>query len=462
MATVQFLGAAGTVTGSMHLVTAGGRRVLLDAGLFQGEKALRLRNWGERVPEPRRLDAIVLSHAHIDHTGYLPVLVRQGFRGPIYCTPSTAGLLKIMLPDAAHLQEEDAERANRKGYSRHKPALPLYTIEDAHATLERLQPRPFGKPFPVVQGGGIQVHYRPAGHIIGAATVDVRGDRPEAFHLVFSGDVGRWDRPILRDPEAVPAADVLLLESTYGDRVHPPDAEEALASIVREAAQRGGAIVVPAFAVGRTQELVWMLDRLVEAKRVPALPVYVDSPSAIEVTEVYGRHPEEHDAEMTRQVRDGVDPLQDRGVHYARSHEESKALNDLRGPVIIISASGMATGGRIIHHLNHRLEDPRNTILLVGFQAAGTRGRSLKEGATKLRFFGRDVPVRAHVATLDALSAHADRDELLRWVSGFTHPPRRTYLVHGEPSASAALAEAIRGKFDWEVAIAHDRETVTL
>lgn len=460
--TIQFLGAAGTVTGSMHLVTVGGRRVLLDAGLFQGEKALRLRNWGTRLDDPAHLDAIVLSHAHIDHSGYLPLLVRQGFPGPIYCTPSTAELLTVMLPDAAHLQEEDAERANRRGYTKHSPALPLYTSADAYRTLERLERRPFEAPFPVTRG--FLVRYRPAGHILGAATVDIEitGERPPATRLVFSGDLGRWDRPILVDPAPVPAADVLLLESTYGDRQHPPDAEGELARIIRDGAARGGAIVIPAFAVGRTQELIWMLDRLVAQARVPALPVYVDSPSAIEVTNVYDHHREEHDADMARQVKAGADPLRGDRVHYARSQQESMALNDLRGPAIIISASGMATGGRIVHHLDHRIGDPRTTVLLVGFQAAGTRGRALKEGARTLRMFGREVAVRAKVESLDALSAHADQGELLRWAAGFAQPPARTYLVHGEPSAATALAEAMRARFHWNVMVAQDRQTIEL
>jgi len=468
MATLQFLGAAGTVTGSMHLVSAGGRRVLLDAGLFQGEKELRQRNWSERLQEPRTLDAIVLSHAHIDHTGYLPLLVRQGFRGPIYCTASTADLLQVMLPDSASLQEEEAERANRKGYSRHHPALPLYTVQDAQATLELVQRRPYGKPFPVIGGKGqkrkgISARFRRAGHILGAASVElyVEATAP-ARRVVFSGDLGRWGRPILEDPEPVPEADVLLLESTYGDRVHPPGAEEELGRIVREAAARGGALLVPAFAVGRTQELIWMLQQLEAERRSPSLPIYLDSPMANAVTDIYSRHPEDHDAAMSRRVQAGTDPLQTGRVRETHTVQDSRALNRLQGPVIIISASGMATGGRILHHLDQRLGDARTTVLLVGFQAAGTRGRALKEGARTLRLFGRDVPVAARVEVLDALSAHADREELLRWASGFERPPRRTYLVHGEPAAAQSLAAALRERYGWEVAVAQDQQTIPL
>ncbi len=433
----------------MHVIRAEGHAVLLDAGLFQGLKPLRLRNWAPRLAAPRQIDAVVLSHAHIDHSGYLPLLVRQGFRGPIHCTPATADLLDVMLRDSAHLQEEAADRANRHGYSKHRPALPLYSVADAEATLPLLDRRPVGRAFPVVPG--VTALFRRAGHILGAATIELGHD---GRRLVYSGDLGRWDRPILRDPEPVPEADVLVLESTYGDRIHPAHGEEELARIVREAARRGGPLLVPAFAVGRTQELLWMLGRLEAAGRVPALPVYVDSPMAIEVSEIYGRHAEELDADW-RVPGDKV-------VHLARSPEESKRLNALSGPVIIVSASGMATGGRILHHLSLRLPDPRTTVLLVGFQAAGTRGRSLQEGARQLRMFGREVPVRAAVETLDALSAHADRDEILRWLGGFTRPPAQTYLVHGEPRAAQGLAEAIRARYAWSVRPAADGEIVAL
>jgi metallo-beta-lactamase family protein len=455
--TLQFLGAAGTVTGSMHLVTSGERRLLLDCGLFQGLKQLRLRNWDPRVPDPRRIEAVALSHAHIDHSGYLPLLARQGFRGPIYCTSGTADLLDIVLPDAAHLQEEEAERANRKGYSKHQPALPLYTLEDAHVALALVERCGYDRAFAVA--AGMTALLRQAGHIIGSATVELQLD---GVRLVYSGDLGRYDRPILPDPAPVPAADVLLLESTYGDRPHPMGAEDALVQIVRDAAAGGGTILVPAFAVDRTQELLWMLHRLEGAGRVPVLPVYIDSPMAIEVTDVYRRHPEDYDAEMARALASGDRPFAPRNLHIARTEQESRAIDQVRGPAIIISSSGMATGGRILHHLTQRLPDPLTTVLLVGFQAAGTRGRALEEGARELKMFGQMIPVRARIERIDALSAHADAPEILRWLAGFERPPRVTYLVHGEPAAAAPLADAIRARYHWNVEIARDGETVAL
>jgi metallo-beta-lactamase family protein len=449
--TVSFLGAAGTVTGSKHLVTAAGRQVLLDCGLFQGLKALRLRNWQPPELDPAALDAVVLSHAHIDHSGYLPLLVRRGFRGPVHCTPPTADLLRILLLDAAHLQEEEAEVANRYGYSKHHPALPLFTTADAEAALARVETRPFGTPFPV--SNGMSALFRRAGHILGAATVELRlGARP--LRLVFSGDLGRPHRPILRDPEPVPEADVLLVESTYGDRVHAPDPEGELARVVHEAIARGGALLVPAFAVGRAQELLWLLRTLEDAGRIPRVPVFLDSPMAISVTEVYARHPGEHDA-----ASGGLSLV---SHHLVRTPQESKALNDRSGFLIVIAGSGMATGGRILHHLKRRLPDDRTTVLLPGFQAAGTRGRSLQDGAHTLRMHGQDVPVRARVVTLDGLSAHADRDEILAWLAGFARPPRRVHVVHGEPAAAASLTAAVRARFGCTVVVAEDGQTVPL
>lgn len=462
--TIQFLGAAGTVTGSAHLVRAGGRSMLLDCGLFQGLKDLRLRNWREFPFDARALDAVVLSHAHIDHSGRLPLLVRRGFRGPVYCTGATRSLTEVMLPDAAHLQEEEAERANWRGYSKHRPALPLYTAADAAAVMPLLSARPYGQAFPVT--AGIRARFRRAGHILGAATVELEiggGNGGPDCRLVFSGDLGRYDRPILADPEPVRAADVLLCESTYGDKSHP-SAEAALAALARvvvEGADRGGAILIPAFALGRTQELLWLLRDLEEARRIPTLPVYLDSPMAIEVTELYTRHTEDQDAEMRALVQEEGDGWHGKRVRLVRTAEESKRLNKLTGPVIIIAASGMATGGRILHHLTLRLPDPRTTVLLVGFQAAGTRGRALREGAKELKMFGQLVPVRATVVSLDALSAHAGSDELLRWLGGFAAPPRVTHLVHGEPAAAAALEAAV-AKRGWPVRVARDGETVPL
>jgi len=456
--TIEFLGGAGTVTGSMHLLRLGNRRVLLDCGLLQGLKELRLRNWTDRVPDPGTLDAVILSHAHLDHTGYLPRLVGAGYRGPVYCTPGTEDLLGIMLPDAAHLQEEQAEHANFKGFAKHAPALPLYSAADAHAALDRLVPQPYGRDFSVTDG--LTAQFRRAGHILGSATVDLGLDGGTGGRLVFSGDLGRPDQPILRDPEPVPAADVLLLESTYGNRRHAGDPVNDLARIVNETARRGGVLLIPAFAVGRTQTIVWLLRQLEQEGRIPVLPTYVDSPMAIDATEIYLRHAEDHDLDMERLMRHGDNPLTTRHYHLARSRDQSRALNDLKGPVVIVSASGMATGGRVLHHLKLRLPDPRTTVLLVGFQAAGTRGRSLQEGAKAVRILGAEVGVRARVETLDGLSAHADQAEREGWLGHFQRPPRRVHLVHGEPEGAAALAELIRRRFSCQVDVAQDRAVV--
>lgn len=457
---LRFLGAAGTVTGSKYLVSCGGSQFLLDCGLFQGLKELRLRNWTKPPFAPGRIAAVVLSHAHIDHAGYLPLLARHGFRGPIYCTPGTADLLSVMLPDSAHLQEEEAATANRHSYSKHKPALPLYTVADAAAALRLVESRPYGKPFDVVKLASAV--FRRTGHILGSASMELSLGRDNVTRLVFSGDLGRWDRPILRDPEPVPEADVLLVESTYGDRTHPPDSPVELARIVNEAVSRGGALLVPAFAVGRAQELVWLLRQLEEAGRIPELPVYVDSPMAINVADIYCRHPEDHDLEMAQLMDEKRCPLCCKQYHLTRTPQESKALNRLEGPVVIIAGSGMATGGRIIHHMKLRLPDPRTTVLLPGFQAAGTRGRALRDGAAAVRIHGHEIPVRAKVETLNGLSAHADRDEIVRWLSGFRRPPQQTYIVHGEPGPAQSLADLISTRFGWSVRVAQDGETVPL
>jgi metallo-beta-lactamase family protein len=456
-ATLTFLGAAGTVTGSKHLVRAGRTELLLDCGLFQGLKALRLRNWTPPAFDAARLAAVVLSHVHIDHSGYLPVLVRNGFTGPIFCTPATADLLPILLLDAAKLQEEEAATANRYGYTAHRPALPLYTAEDAERAVALAAPRSYGQPFRIADG--VEAMFRHAGHILGAATVELRLPRTR---LVFSGDLGRWDRPILHDPELAPAADVVLVESTYGDRTHPPDAAEQLTRVVHQAVERGGALLIPSFAVGRTQELVWTLRQLEDAGRIPSLPVFIDSPMAIDVSEVYMRHPEEHDLAMAALSDQSRSPLRCRQYQLMRTSQESRTLNQHDGPMIVIAGSGMATGGRILHHLKFRLGDPRTTVLLPGFQAADTRGRKLLDGAREIRIHGINVPVRATVEVLNGLSAHADRDALLRWLRGFERPPRQTWVVHGEASAATAFAATIRAQLGWQVGVAGDGATVPL
>jgi len=457
---VRFLGAAGTVTGSKFLVETGDARILIDCGLFQGLKLLRLRNWAEPPFDPASLSAIVLSHAHIDHSGYLPLIVKRGFDGPVYCTSGTADLLEILLRDSAHLQVEDAARANRLGYTKHHPALPLYTLEDANRALGRLEPKPYGREFAVAKNA--RAVLRRAGHILGAATVELQLGGRKPVRLVHSGDLGRPGRPILRDPEPVEAADVLLVESTYGDRLHPGDASERLVRIVNDVAARQSALLVPAFAVGRTQELVWTLRELEEARRIPALPVFIDSPMAIAVTEIYRRHPEDHDLDVRALTERSADPFRCSRLELARTPEDSKALNDLAGPLVVIAGSGMATGGRILHHLAHRLPDPNTTVLLPGFQADGTRGRSLQSGAARVRIHGQDVPVRARVETLDGLSAHADRAEILAWLRGFRSRPRQTWVVHGEPDAAAALAAAVHDELGWKADVARDREAAEL
>lgn len=451
---LTFVGGAGTVTGSKYLVEHSRHQLLLDCGVFQGLKELRLRNWAEPTFNPVNLNDVVLSHAHLDHSGYLPLLARRGFRGTIHCTAATADLLEVVLRDSAHLQEEDAALANRHGYSKHHPAKPLYEQRDVEQVLKLLKKHRQNAPFSL--DDSLRVVLREAGHILGASTIDL--EFSPGKHLVFSGDLGRPNRPILRDPEFVTRADVLLLESTYGDRQHSPNPQDRLATIITETFERGGALIVPSFAIGRTQELLWWIRALEEAKRVPSVSVFLDSPMAIDVTEIYLRHPECHDLEM----KDQRNPFATRESQFVRTPQESKALNSRQAGTIIIAGSGMATGGRVLHHLKVRLPDARNTVLLPGFQAAGTRGRQLQDGAKEVRIHGEQVPVRARVEVLDGLSAHADQRELLGWLKGFTAPPAQTWLVHGEPSASKTLAEVISKELGWKVGVAVDGATVPL
>lgn len=457
-ASLRFLGAAGTVTGSKHLLSAGGRRVLLDCGLFQGLKQLRMRNWTAFPFDPAALDAVVLSHAHVDHSGALPLLVRRGFRGEVHCTEATGALLGVLLLDAAHLQEEEAEFANRHRTSRHSPALPLFTTVDAQAALGRIIVHPYGTPFTAAHG--IAAEFDRAGHILGAAIVRVRYGGTKARTLVFSGDLGRYGRALLRDPEPIGHANVVLVESTYGDRTHAPGAIEELGRIVRATAERGGVLLIPAFAVDRTQELLFALHRLEDAREIPDLPVYIDSPMAIDVTAIYAHHPEEHGEELRR--LHGAAALSPRHLRLLRTPEESKSLNDQRGPMIVISASGMASGGRVLHHLLRRLPDPDATVLLVGFQAAGTRGRTLQDGGKALRMFGQEVAVRARVVKLDGLSAHADQGELLRWLGTAAAPPEAAWVVHGEPQAADTLAALVRHRLGWPARVAEDGAEVPI
>jgi metallo-beta-lactamase family protein len=460
-ASLQFLGAAGGVTGSKFLFSYGGDQVLIDCGLFQGLKELRLRNWAPVPIDLGRLRAVVLTHAHIDHSGYLPRIVGKGYKGPVFATPGTCDLLGVMLPDAAYLQEEEARYANRKGYSKHSPALPLYTVEDAERSLTLLRPVRTEESVEVIKG--VFLEYSRVGHILGAGSARLSFQlNHQKRTLMDSGDLGRYDRPILKDPEPAGTADWLLLESTYGNRIHPKESEGELRSIIEETAEQRGCLLIPAFAIGRTQDLVYTIRKMEDAGEIPSMPVYVDSPMGIEATEIYSHHTTEHDFEMAQLSNRDHNPLRSRNMVVAKSAEQSKAINNYKGPLIIISASGMATGGRVLHHLKHRLPNPDTTVLLVGYQAEGTRGRLLQDGAKDVKMLGEVVPVRAKIKVLDGFSAHADQGEILRWLSTFKKPPRMTYIVHGEPPASSRLAEVVRDRFKWNVEVAKHQQVVPL
>ncbi|MGQ9495395.1 MAG: MBL fold metallo-hydrolase RNA specificity domain-containing protein [Thermoanaerobaculaceae bacterium] len=449
MGRLTFLGATGTVTGSRYLLEVHGRRILVDAGLFQGEKELRLRNWQPFPVPASSVDAVILTHAHIDHTGFLPRLVREGFRGPVYATPPTARLLTVLLPDAAHLQEEEARYATKVGSSKHKPALPLFTTSDAAAALRLVRPVPFHETTEIHPGCSFT--FLRQGHILGAAAVSVRfkGSGGKQKNVYFSGDVGRFGVPILRPPEPFPGAEYLVVESTYGDRVHnAADPREELAEVIQRTEQRGGVVLIPAFAVGRTQEILYYLREMEDDGDLSPLPVFLDSPLARQATAIYRQAASEHDAE-TRFVEQEQDAFSPSRLRVLVSVEESKRLNEFRDPAVIISASGMATGGRILHHLRHRLGDHRNTVLLVGYQAAGTRGRKLQEGAPEIKIFGEHIPVRAEIAQISSLSAHADREELVVWAEQSEVAPERVFVTHGEPEAARAFANLLEEKLGW-------------
>ena len=463
MVSLTFLGATGTVTGSRYLVEAHGSRILIDAGLFQGNKDLRLRNWAPFPVPPDSLTAVILTHAHIDHTGFLPRLVREGFAGPTYATPPTSRLLQVVLPDAAHLQEEEARFAGKVGSSKHTPALPLFTVRDAQHALGTIRGVPFGQR--TILRPGLEFAYHRQGHILGAAAVELRVKVAGGDHLsiYFSGDVGRYDVPILKEPEPYPGSSVLVVESTYGDRLHDPgDPREQLAEVINEAAGRNGVILVPAFAIDRTQELLYLLRELIADEAIPPLPVFLDSPMAREATAAYRACALEHDAEMRELTRSGVDPLAFSTLEVVGRVEESKKLNDLPGPAIIISASGMATGGRILHHLRHRLPDPDTTVVFVGFQAEGTRGRRILDGEPGVKIFGEMVPVAAQVRSIPSLSAHADADELTIWAGTPATAPSTVFVTHGEPAASRALADRFAARFGWRCVIPSLEERVAL
>ena len=449
---LRFLGGAGTVTGSKYLIETGAHRVLVDCGLFQGYKQLRERNWAPFPVPPSSIDAVVLTHAHLDHSGYLPALVRDGFKGPIISTHASLRLCELLLPDSAHLMEADAQYANRKGFSRHKPARPLYEGPDARAALTAFSTRPFLETVKVVEG--CNAIFRPAGHILGAATVELNCG---GVRLVFSGDLGRYGSATMVDPEPVAHADYLVVESTYGNRRHDQTSpEEALEEVVGRTVRRGGTVVIPAFAVGRAQSLLFHLSQLRKRGRLADVPVFLDSPMAVNASSIFCDHLGEHRL-TEEQCRESCGL-----ATYVRETEESKALTNNPMPKIIISASGMATGGRILHHLKRFAPDRRNTILLAGFQAGGTRGAALKAGAKELKIHGEYIPVRAEVASLDMFSAHADRDELLRWLGGFEAAPKTTFVVHGEPAASDEFRHCIAEKLGWNARVPEHGERVEL
>lgn len=483
MPSITFLGAARTVTGSKYLLDTGAAKVLIDAGLFQGLKELRERNWQEFPIPPREIDAVILTHAHLDHCGYLPRLVSHGFRGRVFCTAGTQDLCRIVLPDSGRIQEEDAANANRHGFSKHAPALPLYGEADAFRAVSQLQPVGYERPVPVATD--VEVEFINAGHLLGSSYARVKtGGRT----ILFGGDLGRFNRPVLPDPAMVPEADYLLVESTYGNRVHEADDNGTrLAEVITDTVARGGRVIIPSFAIGRVEELIYWLKRLEEERRIPVLPVFLDSPMAVEALERYRERLQELDPELQPEAHDDKAPhgpadhhdqrdTRRRHAHHERqlcafcterfrtisTAAESKQLTASKTPSIIISASGMATGGRVLHHLKAALPDVRNTVLFAGYQAVGTRGRQLVEGQKSVRIHGETIPVHARVALLESMSAHADSTEILRWLGGFTRPPRLTFLVHGEPTAMEALGATIGSQLGWKTRMPEHRETIEL
>ena len=453
MAQLTFLGANGTVTGSRFFLDVEKTKLLVDCGLFQGLKQDRLKNW-EPFPIPSaEIDRVLLTHAHLDHSGYLPRFVKQGFTGKVHCTWSTFDLCNIMLRDSGHLQEEDASWANKKKFSKHDPALPLYTVEDAENSLKYFDPVFYGQDLYVTNS--LRVEFRDAGHILGSSFVDIKNTSNKRIRkILFSGDLGRPSRPILRDPVQIFEVDYLILESTYGDRLHDPKPpEEELARVINESVKRGGLLVIPSFAVGRTQELLFCIRELEEQGKIPSLPVFVDSPMAIDTTMVFERRKGDYDLEAKVLELEGKNILKTRQIKFSRSTEESKQLDALKNPGIIISASGMVEGGRILHHLAHRLPHPQTTVLFIGFQAAGTRGRTILEGKPTVKIHGQQIPVRAKIENISGFSAHADYNEILAWLMGFNRPPLKTFIVHGEPDAAQALEEKIKNRFGWDVII---------
>jgi len=452
MTTLQFLGATGTVTGSKYLIEHAARRILVDCGLFQGYKPLRLRNWAAFPCAPASIESVILTHAHIDHSGYLPLLAKNGFSGKVYCSEATRDLCEILLPDSGHLQEEEADYANRRGFSKHSPALPLYTQEDAERCLNLFAPLELEHEMRL--GDGISLRLIPSGHILGSTFVAL--ETPDAS-ILFSGDLGRPHDLVMPAPARIRKTDYLVVESTYGNRSHEAtDPLVELAEVVNRTVKRGGVLVIPTFAVGRAQTLMYYLYLLKASKAIPDCPVYLNSPMAVDATRIFHQHSGEH--RLTAAQCDGLCKV----ARIVHSVEESKQLNLKHGPMIILAASGMATGGRVVHHLKAFAPDPRNTILFAGFQAGGTRGAHLMQGADTIKIHGEYIPVRAEVKMLGNLSAHADANEILGWLSGFTQPPRHTFITHGEPEAADALRHRIEEELHWPCSIPDYLERATL
>ena len=456
--TLQFLGAAGTVTGSRHLLSIGESELLIDCGLFQGRKELRVKNW-ERFPLPlKNLDAVALTHAHLDHSGFLPRLVKQGFRGPVYCSQPTADLLGILLPDSGHIQEEDAAFANRKGFSKHAPALPLYTAEDAEDTLRYL--RPVAHKQPVKLDNGFEFQFYNAGHILGSKSVRVTAN---GVRVLFTGDLGRYRPAVKKSEPVLDPADYVVMESTYGDRLHPQsDVRPRLAKVIQDTVKRGGSVVIPAFAVERTQKLLFILRELMDDSLIPQIPIHIDSPMAIEAVKIFMRYSEDFTDDVKALVKRHGSPLHWPQVFFDKTVEQSKQLSASRAPTIIISASGMAVGGRVLHHLAQRLPDHHNTVLFAGFQAPGTRGHRIVSGAETVKIHGEEIPVRARVESFEDFSDHADYQELLRWLSVLPEAPRQVFLVHGEPEAARTMERRIEERFGWDVHVPQLGEKIAL
>jgi metallo-beta-lactamase family protein len=449
---IQFLGGVGTVTGSKYLLTQGEQKVLIDCGLFQGVKDLRLQNWAPLPIDPRDLNAVILTHAHLDHTGYLPLLVKKGFCRSIFCTPPTRDLAKILLLDSAHIQEEDADYANETGYTKHSPAQPLYTTEDANSVVPLLKPLKENQWTEIIPGWNLR--FRASGHILGSAFVELKVD---GKIIVFSGDLGRSNPLILRSPSTIEEADYLLIESTYGDRIHSQESPlKTLAKVTLETVERRGHLLIPSFAVGRTQDLLYLFSILKQRKQIPDVPIFLDSPLGINSTDIFTEYPTWHSLNATE-----VKALRNVAT-MVKSRQQSKELLQKKKSSIIIAGSGMVSGGRILHHLSKRLSDSRNTVLLTGYQAPGTRGRLLQSGISELKFHGQYTPVKAHIEEISTLSAHADQKEILSWLRNIKSAPKKTFIVHGEPQASDALRVKIQDNLGWECRIPKFLETVEL